>query len=81
VKHPQKLLIKGGHSLQLKRIFVQTMTAFCSFQVRRQKRGLKASIPGLQGNSNALYNYRHFVAFPALGGIQSCPKGANSINN
>jgi len=28
VKHPQKLLIKGGHSLQTERIFVQTMTAF-----------------------------------------------------
>jgi hypothetical protein len=28
VKHPQKLFIKGGHSLQLERIFMQTMTAF-----------------------------------------------------
>jgi hypothetical protein len=31
VKHPQKLLIKGGHSLQLERIFRQTMTAFTLF--------------------------------------------------
>jgi hypothetical protein len=27
----QKLLIKGGHSLQPERIFMQTMTAFGSF--------------------------------------------------
>jgi hypothetical protein len=31
VKHPQKLFIKGGHSLQPGRIFMQTMTAFGSF--------------------------------------------------
>jgi hypothetical protein len=34
VKHPQKLLIKGGHGLQLKRIFMQTMTAYGSLKVR-----------------------------------------------
>jgi hypothetical protein len=28
MKHPQKLLIKGDHGLQPKRIFMQTMTAF-----------------------------------------------------
>jgi hypothetical protein len=33
---PQKLLIKGSHGLQLKRIFMQTMTAFGSFKVRRK---------------------------------------------
>jgi hypothetical protein len=43
----QKLLIKGGHSLQLERIFMQTMTAFGLFKVRRLKRRLKASIPGM----------------------------------
>jgi hypothetical protein len=38
VKHPQKLLIKGGHGLQPERIFRQTMTAFGLFKVRRLKR-------------------------------------------
>jgi hypothetical protein len=28
-------------------------------------RSLKASIPGLQANSSALYDYRHFDAFAA----------------
>jgi hypothetical protein len=28
VKHPQKLLIRGGHRLQPERILMQTMTAF-----------------------------------------------------
>jgi len=32
---PQKLFIKGGHSLQSERISLQTMTAFGSFKVRR----------------------------------------------
>jgi hypothetical protein len=45
VKHPQKLLNKGGHSLQPERILMQTMTAFGSFKVRRLKKILKASIP------------------------------------
>ena len=44
-------------------------------------RGLKASIPFLYPNSNELYNIRHFDAFPAVGGIPSCPQGTNSINN
>ena len=30
----QKLLIKGGHSLQPERIFMQTMTAFGALKVR-----------------------------------------------
>jgi hypothetical protein len=47
VKHPQKLLIKGGHILQLERIFMQTMTAFGSFKVRRLRSRMKASIPFL----------------------------------
>jgi hypothetical protein len=42
---PQKLLIKGGHSMQPEKVFRQTMTAFGSFRVRRLKRRLKASIP------------------------------------
>ena len=33
----QKLLIKDGHSLQTKRIFMQTMTAFDLFKVIRKK--------------------------------------------
>ncbi|MGD2092316.1 MAG: hypothetical protein PVH61_39475, partial [Candidatus Aminicenantes bacterium] len=78
---PQKLLIKGGLRLQPKKIFRQTMTAFDYFLVRRLKRRLEASIPFFYTNSNELYNIRHFVAFPAVGGIPSCPKGTNSINN
>ena len=31
----QKLLIKGGHSLQPEKTFMQTMAAFGSFKVRR----------------------------------------------
>jgi hypothetical protein len=65
VKHPQKLLIKGGHSLHPERIFVQTMTAFGSFKVRRLRRRLKASIPGLQTTFNKLHDIRHFDAFAA----------------
>jgi hypothetical protein len=41
----QKLLIKGDHSLQPERIFMQTMTAFGLFMVRRLTRRMKASIP------------------------------------
>jgi hypothetical protein len=66
---PQKLLIKGGHSLQPERIFRQTMTAFDSFKVRRLKRRMKASIPFLYANSNELYDIRPFDAFVA-GSIQ-----------
>jgi hypothetical protein len=44
---PQKLFIKGDHSLQPERIFMQTMTAFGLFKVRRLKRRVKASIPFL----------------------------------
>jgi hypothetical protein len=62
---PQKLLIKGGHSLQPEKIFRQTMTAFGSFKVRWLKRRLKASIPRSQTNSNDLYNIRHFDASTA----------------
>jgi hypothetical protein len=36
VKHPQKLLIKGGHGLQPERTFMQTMTAFGSFNATPQ---------------------------------------------
>jgi hypothetical protein len=61
----QKLLIKGGHSLQPGRISMQTMTAFGSFKVRRLKRSLKASIPILCENYNELYSIRHFDAFVA----------------
>ena len=60
---PQKLLIKGGHSLQPKRIFMQTMTAFGSFKVRRLNRRSKASIPGMQATYHLLHNIRHFDAF------------------
>jgi hypothetical protein len=42
---PQKLLIKGGHGLQRGRVFMQTMTAFGSFGIRRLKKRLKASVP------------------------------------
>jgi hypothetical protein len=62
---PQKLLIKGGHSLQPERIFVQTMTAFGSFKIRRLIRGLKASIPYVHTNSNRLYDILHLAAFAA----------------
>jgi hypothetical protein len=62
---PQKLFIKGGHTLQLERIFVQTMTAFGSLKVRRLKRRLKASIPFLYTNSNELSDIRYFDAFAA----------------
>jgi hypothetical protein len=50
-------------------------------KVRRLKRRLKVSIPYVHTNSNELYIIGHFDAFPAVGGIPSCPKGANSINN
>jgi hypothetical protein len=43
----QKLLIKGGDSLQTEKIFKQTMTAFRLFKVRRLKRRMKASISGV----------------------------------
>jgi len=62
---PRKLLIKGGHGLQRKRIFVQTMTAFGSFKVRRLLRRLKASIPGVHTTFCQLHNIRHFDAFAA----------------
>jgi hypothetical protein len=60
---------------------MQTMTALGLFKEKRLKRRLKASIPLLQTNTDELYNIRHFVAFPAAGGIPSHPKGTNSINN
>ena len=44
-------------------------------------RRLKASKSFLNVNSNEFYNIRHIVAFPAVGGISSCPKGTNFINN
>jgi len=66
---PQKLLIKGGHGLQPERIFMQTMTAFGSFKIRRLIRRLKASIPYVHTNSNRLYYILHFAAFSA-GSIQ-----------
>jgi hypothetical protein len=62
---PQKLLIKGGHSLQPERIFRQTMTAFGLFIVRRLKRKLKASIPDVQATFYQLLYIRHFDAFAA----------------
>jgi hypothetical protein len=62
---PQKLLIKGGHSLQPERIFRQTMTAFGSFMVRRLKRRLKASIPGVQATFHQLHYIRYFDTFAA----------------
>jgi hypothetical protein len=65
VKHPQKLLIKGGHSLQPERIFMQTMTAFGLFKVRRLKRRLKASIPGVKATFHPLHDIRHFDVFTA----------------
>jgi hypothetical protein len=48
---------------------------------RRLKRRLKASIPYVQTTSHRLFNIKHFVVFPAIGGLLSCPKGTNSINN
>jgi len=62
---PQKLLIKDGHSLQPGRIFVQTMTAFGCFKVRRLKRRLKASIPGMRATFHQLHDIRHFDVFAA----------------
>jgi hypothetical protein len=44
---PQKLFIKGGHSLQLERINVNHDRLWF-FKVRRLKRRLKASIPGVK---------------------------------
>jgi hypothetical protein len=41
------------------------MTAFGSFKVRRLKRRLKASIPGVQTTFHQLHNMRHFDAFTA----------------
>jgi hypothetical protein len=64
-KHPQKLFIKGGHSLQSERIFLQSMTVFCSFNPSRLKRRLKASIHLFHTHSNKLYNIRNFGAFAA----------------
>jgi len=72
---PQKLLIKGSHSLQSGRIFMQTMTAFGSFKVRRLKRRLKASIPFLQTNTNGLYNILHLVACSANSVQSKKPSG------
>jgi hypothetical protein len=66
---PQKLLIRGGHGLQPERIFVQTMTAFDSFNVRWFKRRLKASIPSVQATLHQLHNIRYFDAF-AAGSVQ-----------
>jgi hypothetical protein len=65
----QKLFIKGGHSLQVGRIFVQSMTAFGLFKVRRLKSRLKASIPYVHMNSNRLYDILHSAVFSA-GSIQ-----------
>jgi hypothetical protein len=62
---PQKLLVKDGHSLHPGRIFVQTMTVFGLFKVRRLKRRLKASIPGVQTTSHQLYDIRYFDAVDA----------------
>ena len=42
---------------------------------------LKASKPLLYADPNERYNIRHFDAFPAVGGMLSCPKGTISINN
>jgi hypothetical protein len=77
----QKLLIKGGHSLQRERTFRQTMTAFGSFWERWLKRRLKASIPFFYATFHSIHNIQYFVAFSAVGGITSCLKGANSIYN
>jgi hypothetical protein len=54
---------KGSHGLPPGRISMQTMTAFGSFKVRRLKRRLKASIPGMQATYHLLHNIRHFDAF------------------
>jgi hypothetical protein len=51
--------------LHPERIFMQTMTAFGSFKVRRLKRRLKASIPYVHTNSNRLYDILYFAAFVA----------------
>jgi hypothetical protein len=51
--------------LQPGRIFRQAMTAFGSFMVRRLKRRLKASIPGMQSTFHQSHDIRHFIAFPA----------------
>ncbi|MFC2146201.1 hypothetical protein ACFLRT_02440 [Acidobacteriota bacterium] len=62
VKHPQKLFIKAVMICSLKES-MQTMTAFGSFKIRRLKRGLKASIPYVQENSNPIHDFLHFAAF------------------
>jgi hypothetical protein len=69
VKHPQKLFIKGGHSLHPERIFMQTMTAFGLFKARGIIRIMKASIPCVQATFHQLYDIRHFDAFTA-GSVQ-----------
>jgi hypothetical protein len=56
----QKLFIKGDHSLQPGRIFMQTMTAFDSFKVRMLKRRLKASIPSVQATFHQLHDISAF---------------------
>jgi len=43
---PQKLLIKGGHGLQSDRIFMQIMTAFGLFKVRRLNRRMEVLLYG-----------------------------------
>jgi hypothetical protein len=60
---PQKLLIKDGHGLHRGRIFVQTMTVFDFFKVRRLKRRLKASIPGVLTTFHQLHEIQLFDAF------------------
>jgi hypothetical protein len=62
---PQKLLIKGGHGLQLGRILRQTITAFDLFLVSRLKTRLKASIPCVQTISYQSHNIRPFDASTA----------------
>jgi hypothetical protein len=62
---PKKLLIKDGHGLHRGRTFGQTMTVFGSRLVRRLKRGLKASIPGVQTTSQQSYDIKYFDAVVA----------------
>ena len=56
----QKFFIKGGLSLQQKRTFWQTTTAFGSFKANRLGKRLTASISFWYRHSRGLYRLQHF---------------------
>jgi hypothetical protein len=71
---PQKLFIKAVLVCSLKES-MQTMTAFDSLKLRGLKRRVKASIPYVHKNSNAIHDFLHFAAFTAASVQLKKPSG------